>query len=372
MTQSGEGAATHTVAEFSVKHTRFLGKDGVAVAPLPEFGREAEALVPMYRAMVLARAFDTKCIALQRTGRLGTFPSPLGQEAVAIGIAAAMRADDVFVPSFREPGTQLWRGVRLVELFLQWGGDERGNDFENCREDLPNAIPIGSQIPHAAGVALAFRLRGQERAAVCVCGDGATSKGDFYTGLNFAGLMHLPVVYVINNNQWAISISRERQTAAETLAQKAVAAGISCEQVDGNDAVAVRFSVEQALERCRRGEGPHLIEAITYRLGDHTTADDASRYRSDEEVSTHWAEEPVLRMRNHLVAEGAWSRDDEENLKRSCTAEVDAAAEEYLAIPPQPAESMFDFVYGNVPKSLEVQRAEVAERSHRKLKTSDA
>ena len=177
--------------------------------------------------MVLTRAFDAKAVALQRTGRLGTYASSLGQEAVGVGLAAAMRPDDVLLPSFREHGAQICRGVTLKELFLYWGGDERGNDFAGPRQDFPNCVPVGSHAPHAVGVALAFRLRGETRAAVCVFGDGATSKGDVAEALNMAGVWKVPAVFVVNNNGWAISVPVAKQTAAATLAQKAAASGIA-------------------------------------------------------------------------------------------------------------------------------------------------
>jgi pyruvate dehydrogenase E1 component alpha subunit len=306
--------------------------------------------------MVLARAFDAKAVALQRTGRLGTFPSALGQEAVAVGIAAAMRESDVFLPSFREHGAQLWRGVSLVELFLFWGGDERGSDFAEAREDFPICVPVGTHVPHAVGVALAFKLRREERVAVCAFGDGATSKGDVAEALNIAGVWRLPLVFVINNNHWAISVPVTQQTAAETLAQKAIAAGIEGEQVDGNDVIAVREAVSRAVAKARAGGGPHLIEALTYRLSDHTTADDARRYRRDSDVSPHWAEDPITRLRNYLVGRGIWAKADEEGLLAEVSAAVDSAAGTYLATPPQEPGTIFDFAYETLPKDLAEQR----------------
>ena len=306
------------VAEFTIASTCIIDPSGKAVSELPAFARDANELKSLYRAMVLTRAFDAKAIALQRTGRLGTYASSLGQEAVGVGVASAMQPSDVLLPSFREHGAQLWRGVTLNELFLYWGGDERGNDFAGPREDFPNCVPVGSHAPHAVGVALAFKLRREERAAVCIFGDGATSKGDVAEALNMAGVWKLPVVFVINNNGWAISVPVARQTAAQTLAQKAIAAGIPGEQVDGNDVIAVRLVTENALKRARQGGGPTLIEAVTYRLSDHTTADDASRYRDDAEVSRHWPLEPILRLRNYLHDLGAWGKEQEEQLLHEC------------------------------------------------------
>ncbi len=344
------------IAEFAISSTRFLDPSGATLAPLPDFARDPAALVALYRAMVLTRTFDAKAVALQRTGRLGTYASSLGQEAVAVGVAAAMRSDDVLVPSYREHGAQLWRGVTLKELLLYWGGDERGNDFAGPRADFPNCVPVGSHAPHAVGAALAFRLRGEKRAAVCVFGDGATSKGDVAEALNMAGVWKVPAVFVVNNNGWAISVPLAKQTAAATLAQKAVAAGIPGEQVDGNDVIAVRFSVERALVRARAGEGPSLIEAVTYRLSDHTTADDASRYRDDAEVSQHWSAEPVARLRAYLTKAGFWDKDKEEGLLQECSQSVQAAANDYLAFPPQAPTSMFDCTFAQLPAELAAQR----------------
>ncbi|MFN3745858.1 MAG: pyruvate dehydrogenase (acetyl-transferring) E1 component subunit alpha [Hyphomicrobiaceae bacterium] len=346
--------------------TRYLEPTGAAVSSLPAIAGKAETLVALYRAMVLTRLFDEKAVALQRTGRLGTFASSLGQEAVGVGLASAMRPSDVLLPSFREQSAMLWRGTTMTELLTYWGGDERGSNFSVPREDFPICIPVASQFPHAAGVALAMKLRREDRVAVAVGGDGATSKGDFYEALNIAGVWRLPVVFVINNNQWAISVPRTAQTAAETLAQKAVAAGIPGEQVDGNDVLAVHDATARALERARRGEGATLIEAVTYRLSDHTTADDARRYRPDAEVSAHWHGEPVARLRAHLVARQIWGKEEELGLLSTCSGEVQAAVDAYLAAAPARATDMMDYLYAALPPALADQRAEMAvDRSDR-------
>jgi 2-oxoisovalerate dehydrogenase E1 component alpha subunit len=246
-----------------------------------------------------------------------------------------------------------------VEILLYWGGDERGSDFAGPRRDFPICVPIGSQAPHAVGVALAMKLRGECRVAVCCLGDGGTSKGDFYEAINLAGSMQLPAVFVVANNQWAISMPRSAQTAAATLAQKAIAAGIPGEQVDGNDVIAVADAARRAIERARAGGGATIIEALTYRLGDHTTVDDARRYRDDAEVSRHWELEPLARLRKYLTACGVWSKQDEEKLLADCGSEVNAAADQYLATPVQPPASMFDHLYGKLPGELVAQREQV-------------
>ena len=352
-----------TASEYKIALTRILDSNGKLVAPLPIFAQDINQIKSFYSAMVLTRTFDAKAVALQRTGRLGTYASSLGQEAVSVGLAAAMRPTDVLLPSFREHGAQLWRGVSLCELFLYWGGDERGNDFAIPREDFPNCVPVGSHASHAVGVALAFRLRKEARVAVCVFGDGATSKGDVYEALNMAGVWNVPVVFVINNNGWAISVPVSRQTTAQTLAQKAVSAGIVGEQVDGNDVLAVRLVVENALQRARAGAGPSVIEAVTYRLADHTTADDASRYRDDADVSRHWPAEPIARLRAYLSGIGAWDKTQEDALLHECNRKIEDATIEYLAVPPQPSSVMFDNILSKFPADLIAQRDELLRAS---------
>ena len=349
---------TH-VAHFEIDCTAFLDAAGAPIGALPEWAQEGEALRGLYRAMVRARTFDAKAVALQRTGRLGTYASCLGQEAVGVGVASAMTPEDVLLPSFREHAAQLWRGVTPTELLLYWGGDERGSDFAGPRGDFPVCIPVGSQFPHAAGVALAITLNGEKAVALAVGGDGSTSKGDFHEALNVVGLWRLPAVFVINNNQWAISVRRREQTGARTLAQKAIAAGLPGEQVDGNDVIAVREAVSRALHQARNGKGGALIECLSYRLGDHTTADDASRYREEDEVRRHWKEEPVARLRAYLAAAHGWGKAEEEALLREAAAEMEVAAEEYLATEPEPPEAMFDHLHETLPDALTNQRAEV-------------
>ena len=349
-----------TVASFEIAYTAYLDTSGHPDRSLPAFARDRHTLASLYRAMVLTRTFDAKAVALQRTGRLGTYPSCLGQEAAAVGLGAAMAPEDVLLPYAREQGAQFLRGVTPTELFLYWGGDERGNDYRGPRDDFPICVPVATQAPHAVGVALAFRLRSEPRVAVCVAGDGATSRGDFYEALNVAGAWRLPAVFVVTNNQWAISLPRTAQTAATTLAQKAIAAGFAGEQVDGNDVIAVRDVVQRAVARARAGDGPHLVEAITYRLSDHTTADNASRYRDDESVGSHWREDPIARLRAHLTAAHGWTKDEEEATLASCASEVERAAEEYLATPPQAPGAIFDYLYEQLPADLRGQRTAVA------------
>lgn len=339
-----------------IRRTAFLDREGRLLQELPEKLSSPGILQVFYADMVRARTFDAKAIELHRTGRLGTYASLLGQEAIGVGVGHAMSRDDVLLPSFREHAAQLQRGVSLTELFLYWGGDERGFDFAVPREDFPVSVTVGGHAPHAAGVALALKLRGEPRVAVCMFGDGATSKGDVYEAMNVAGLWDLPVVFVVSNNQWAISTPRREQTAAVSLAQKSIAAGFEGEQVDGNDVIAVASVMADALAHARLGSGPRLIECLTYRLGDHTTVDDARRYRSDAEVEAWREQDPIRRLRDYLTAQGEWSESREAELIARCQAEVDQAAEDYLATPPQGPESMFDSLYAELPAPLRAQR----------------
>ena len=338
---------------------RFIDETGELQQKLPGFASNPEVLISLYRAMVLTRAFDERAVGLQRTGRLGTYASSLGQEAVGVGVASAMKEQDILLPSFREQSAMLWRGVTMTELLQYWGGDERGSHSSGAPSDFPICIPVGTHFAHGAGVGFSLKYRGIDAAAVVVAGDGATSKGDFYEAMNIAGLWRLPVVFVINNNQWAISVSRVKQTAAQTLAQKSVAAGILGVQVDGNDVIAVRQSVTEALDRARHSGVATLIEAITYRLTDHTTADDASRYRSDAEVSEQWKYEPIKRLRQYLESNHLWESDDEQVMQNQVSAEIEAAIQTYLNMDVQAAESMFDHLFHTLPRAQTHQRKQL-------------
>jgi 2-oxoisovalerate dehydrogenase E1 component alpha subunit len=352
------------IARFEVRRRSYLAPDGTVQRRLPSFVSDTNLLLSLYRGMVLTRTFDLKAVSLQRTGRLGTYAVSLGQEAVSVGIASAMRDEDVILPSYRDNGALLWRGMKMEEILLFWGGDERGNRSSNPAHDFPYCIPVGSQAPHAAGVAYAFKFRKEPRVAVCLFGDGATSKGDLWEAMNFAGVWKLPVVFVANNNQWAISVPLRLQTASETLAQKAIAAGFSGEQVDGNDVIAVRAAAEDAIDHARTGKGPVFIEAVTYRLSDHTTADDAARYRPPEEVQARWKEEPIARLRTYLVSQKAWGKSEEEQLSTECQQRIEAAIERYLAVGPRAPETMFDNLYAELPKAYIGQRDELKGPSH--------
>ncbi|MBS0286774.1 MAG: pyruvate dehydrogenase (acetyl-transferring) E1 component subunit alpha [Proteobacteria bacterium] len=344
------------VAHFDIPYFRYLNEQGEVEQEVPAFAKDQNTVQALYRMMMLTRLFDKKAVALQRTGKLGTYPSTLGQEAISVGMGAAMAKDDVLCPYYREYGAQFWRGVNMEEILLYWGGDERGSDFANNTEDFPICVPIASQTLHAVGVASAFKLRKQNRAVVTAIGDGGTSRGDFYEAINVAGAWELPVVFVINNNQWAISVPRAEQTKAQTLAQKAIAAGIEGWQIDGNDVFAMKDALEQALSKARQGKGATVIEALSYRMGDHTTADDASRYRSSDELKENEKKDPILRLRLYMEHANMWDQNKEAALIETLTNEVSEAVERFSNIGPPKPETMFDYLYAKLPKAYEAQR----------------
>ena len=344
-------------ATFEIEYLQYLGPDGKPVAELPPAFRDAKALLPLFKQMLFVRTFDTKAIALQRTGKLGTYASCLGHEATHVGIGGSMQPDDVFAPSYREYGAQFMRGVKPREVLLYWGGDERGNDFSGPKHDYSWCVPISTQCLHAAGAALNFKLRKQPQLAVACCGDGGSSKTDFYAALNSAGAYQLPLVLCVINNGWAISVPRSAQTGAETLAQKGIAGGLHCLQVDGNDLIAVLEAMRRASARARSGEGGSVIEFMTYRLHDHTTADDARRYRNEDEVKAAWTREPIMRLRNYLTAQGVWNEAEEKAWAEECGKRVDEEINAYLETPVQPVEAMFEYLYADPPPDLLAQRA---------------
>src|SRR3989338_7187842 len=272
-----------TVAEFSVDYYQVLDKDGNAdMALMPKLSDEQ--LRQMYESMVFIRAFDQKAFNMQRQGRIGTYIQVAGQEASQVGAALAMESQDILFPSFRESGMLIARKHPIHRLLMYWNGDERGLFNEENIKNFPIAIPVGTHIPHAVGAGWAARLQKKDQVAVEVFGDGATSKGDFHEGLNFAGVFRANVVLFCQNNQWAISVPLEKQTKSKTIAQKAIAYGVEGVQVDGNDIIAVYAVMKKALEKARNGGGPTFIEALTYRMGDHSTSDDAKKYRDEAEA----------------------------------------------------------------------------------------
>lgn len=330
-----------------------LDKDGDLVGEDP--GLEVDLLKEMYWWMLYTRMADEKALKLQRQGRMGTYAPSKGQEAAQVGSAIAMRKDDWVFPAFRELGVYMLRGVTLEHNLLYFMGDVRGNIVPEGVNNLPIYVPVGTQIPQAVGAAHAMRLSGKGTAVVTYFGDGATSTGDFHEGLNIAGVLKAPVVFVCQNNQWAISVPRSRQTASKTIAQKAVAYGFPGVQVDGNDVMAMYLVTREALERARSGGGPTLIEANTYRLLMHTTADDPKRYRTEAELQQWEARDPLKRFRAYLERRGIWTDAWQSELEGRATAMINEAIARAEAVAPHVPEDLFAHMYAEMPDELREQ-----------------
>ncbi|WP_422490775.1 pyruvate dehydrogenase (acetyl-transferring) E1 component subunit alpha [Endozoicomonas sp. ALE010] len=353
-------------ANPSLAMAQFLDAEGEVIKRLPAWVSNHDILIDYYRSMVIARQADQKAVALQRTGKMGTYPSCLGQEAISTVCAALLEKEDVLIPYYRDLPGLMRRGIALSDVMLYWGGDERGSASPAWGQDLPNCVPIATQAGHAAGIATAIKIRHEAgdplQVALCALGDGATSKGDFGEALNLAGAWQLPVVYIINNNQWAISVPRKIQSGAPTLAQKGLAAGLPSYQVDGNDVIALHEVVSAAIDRARQGKGATVIEAVSYRLCDHTTADDASRYRASDELKEAWQQEPIKRLRNFLHHRGLWDERKEQALKDEADRIIEQAVATYLNTPLPAIEDLFDYHYANMPAQLEQQKNEALAR----------
>jgi pyruvate dehydrogenase E1 component alpha subunit len=323
-----------------------------------------DELKAMYRTMQLVRSLDVRMLTLQRQGRIGFYVPSTGQEACQVGSAKALRPEDWVLPAYREPGAALWRGFPLFKLVCQFMGN--AEDILLGRQ-MPNhygsrdinyvtpSSPVGTQIPHAVGVAWAAKIRGEPVVALVYFGDGASSEGDFHAAMNFAGVFHTPTVFFCQNNQWAISVPFERQTAAETIAQKALAYGFDGVRVDGNDVLAVYAATRDAVERARSGEGPTLIEAVTYRMGPHSSSDDPTRYRSKEEVQRWKERDPILRFRKYLEGKGIWTQEDEDALLAEIDEAIADAVKKAERVAPPALESLFEDVYEEMPPHLKEQ-----------------
>jgi pyruvate dehydrogenase E1 component alpha subunit len=337
---------------------RVLDEDGALVGDPPDI--DDGTLVSIYRGMRLARHFDRRAVSLQRQGRIGTYPPLAGQEGAQVASAHALAADDWLFPSYREHGAVHTHGMPLDRILLYWMGHGDGNVPPEGVNIFPVTVPIATQVLHATGVAWAATLSGDDAAVLAYFGDGATSEGDFHEGLNFAGVFDVPAVYFCNNNQWAISVPRSRQTASATIAQKADAYGFDGVQVDGMDPLAVYAVTREAIESARSpGDRPRptLIEAVQYRFGAHTTADDPSLYRSEEEVEQWRRRDPIPRLETYLRGEGLLDDDRVAAIESEVESAVAAAIREAESEPrPEPAE-MFAHVYADLPPPVADQQA---------------
>jgi pyruvate dehydrogenase E1 component alpha subunit len=323
-------------------------------------GISEEEMLKMYRLMVFTRLWNSKALSLQRQGRLGTLASVRGQEASNVGMGLALEPDDWFAPAFREYGAQFARGMNPGAMFQYWGGDERGN--QPPKNTLPVCITVGSHLCHAVGIAFAAKIRGDRIAVMSSSGDGSTSQGDFHESLNFAGVYKLPVVFVIQNNHWAISVPLRQQTASETIAQKADAYGFEGFRVDGNDVFAVYLTIKERLNEARSNFRPSLVELVTYRMDDHTTSDDASRYRTEDMLAPWKAKDPVDRLRKHLTAKHGWDEQKEADLQAEITAQVEKAVQAYEETQPPDPTDVFNYMYEEMPWHLKEQRQQMLEQ----------
>lgn len=317
-----------------------------------------DQLLRLYRFMVLTRVLDERMIRMQRQGKLGTFAPCRGQEATQIGYIFPLTKDDWHVPSYRAPGAQIWRGWSIEQILLYWNGYEMGARTPDGVNDLPIAIPVGSHPILAVGIGMAMTLRGEKNVVLTAFGDGATSQGDVLEAMNFAGVYNAPVVFVCENNQYAISLPRSKQTRAETIAQKALAFGFNGIKVDGNDILAMIVATQAAVDQARQGGGPTLIEAFTYRLEMHTTADDPKKYRKEEEVRAWEKKCPIARFEKYLTAKGVADQKLIEDVRKDAEEQVKRGVESFEKMCVPKPEKMFDYTYATMPPELQEQKAE--------------
>ncbi len=343
--------------EFEV--VQILNEEGEIVneAEMPDLSDDQ--LKELMRRMVYTRVLDQRSIALNRQGRLGFYAPTAGQEASQLGSQFAMEKEDFLLPAYRDVPQLIWHGLPLTKAFLFSRGHYVGNQMPEGVNALSPQIIIGAQIIQAAGVALGMKKRGQKTIALTYTGDGGASQGDFYEGMNFAGAYKAPAVFVVQNNHFAISVPVEKQSAAKTVAQKAVAAGIPGVRVDGMDVLAVYKAVRDARDRAVNGEGPSLVETVTYRYGPHTLAgDDPTRYRS-EDLDNEWAKkDPLIRFRKYLENKGLWSEEEENKVIDQAKEEIKAAIKEADGVDKQKVTDLISIMYEELPANLQEQMEE--------------
>lgn len=346
------------VGDFAVTRVEVLDPQGnVDQSLMPALTPEQVGAI--YETMVVTRTLDDRMLKLQRQGRIGTFARVLGQEAAHIGAAFALAQSDWLVPAFRETGALILKGISPVSLLQYWAGDERGHEFPENSRVLPISIPVGTHMLHAVGIAWAMKQDRERSAVLSFFGDGATSEGDFHEAMNLAGVFRVPAVFVCQNNQWAISVPYSRQTATPTIAQKAIAYGFTGVQVDGNDVFAVYRVTKQALDRARNGEGPTLIEAVTYRMADHTTSDDARRYRPVEELAIWRERDPLVRLSRYMKRVGLLDDEREQAMARQAEEKVAKWVAEFEALPAPSPEEIFRHMFAEPTPPLMRQRDEL-------------
>ncbi len=344
--------------EYKIDHLSILDPEGEVDGDL-EPDLSDDLLLKLHRAMVLGRRFDERMLKLQRGGRIGTFAPIQGQEAAQLGAVAVLEDRDWLIPSFREMLAEVWRGKRLETVLLAYDGYNEGGRIEEGLNNLPVAVPVGTQTLHAAGIGYAIKYKGEDAVAMTFFGDGATSEGDFHEAMNFAAVFRAPVIFVCQNNHWAISIKRSHQTRSKTLAQKALAYGMPGIQVDGNDILAVYAAAKEAVDRARSGEGPTMIECVTYRMSVHTTADDPKRYRTEEELEEWKEKDPISRFRKYLKARELLTDDDIESVEAEVKEQIGKAVKNWEAEAQEMGDplDMFDHLLEEMPPYLAEQKA---------------
>lgn len=360
----GVAMPVQTIQEFQIQKLSLLDPEGKLTDPTAPPQLNAVQLKDMLQKMILTREFDRRCLALQRQGRMGTFASSLGQEAIAVGSALAMDIQDWAAPSFREQGLYLTRGIPAHLLLLFFMGSEEGNRLPKEKRILPYCIPCASQTLHAVGLALGAVLKEEPGAVLTYLGDGATSEGDFHEAMNMAAVFQLPVVFLCQNNQWAISTPVARQFHGRHLAQRALAYGMPGTQVDGNDIFAVYHATQQALQFAKSGQGPSFLECLTYRMEAHTTSDDPTRYRDTKERDRWQHLDPIDRLEKYLIHQGILQNEDRKKIEDECSEllKQEIASAENIKQRLDPDE-MFAYLYSNFPETLRAQRMEVLETS---------
>ena len=346
--------------EFKVEYLQILDENGNCdEALMPRLFNEQ--IKKAYEMLVLIRVFDQKAFNMQRQGRLGTYIQFKGQEACQVGSALALEDNDFLFPMYRNSGLLIARKHPIVQVLQYWSGDERGLRSPDNVNNFPIAIPVGTQTIHAAGAALAAKLKGTKQIAITYFGDGATSKGDFHEAMNFSGVFNAPIVFICENNQYAISVPRKKQTHSETIAQKAIAYGFEGIQVDGMDIFAVYKATKDAVDKARNGKGPTLIECFTYRMCDHSTSDDASRYRPKEELELWAKKDPVDRLEKYMRKKNLLDDAYKEKVLKQSQAIVEQAVASFEKISPADPKDIFKYVYAEMTQQQKEEMKDIFE-----------
>ncbi|ASI13864.1 2-oxoacid dehydrogenase multienzyme complex, 2-oxoacid decarboxylase (E1) component subunit alpha [Candidatus Mancarchaeum acidiphilum] len=351
-----------TVFNGSVKYIQVMDENGNIDKDLYPKDLTDKDLVELYKYMNLGREMSDKLVALQRAGLMPTIVPIYGEEATQAGSAYALTKDDWIIPTFRQHLSLIIKGVSIYSIFLYFKGYEEGFQLGAVNNSGPEIAPVGAGIPHAAGVAFSLKYKKKPNVVLTYVGDGGTSEGDFYEGMNFAGVNKVPLVTIIEDNEWAISVPRSQQTAAETLAQKAFAVGMDTIQVDGNDVLAVYKATKDAIDSIKKGGRPYIIEALTYRMGMHTTADDPTKYRPESEVDPWKPKDPITRMKKYLVSKKLWNDDMEAKMKEEHNKLLDDAMDKIKEFKPDP-KSIFETALSFMPDSLKEEEDEAVKNN---------